>query len=87
MRINPNGKVSELLRNVPIPKMFHAVQKFDRTHIDPRDIAETVERELSRPEISVKIVPGMSVAVAVGSRGIRNIDRIVRAVVDGIKSR
>ncbi len=87
MRINPNGKVSELLRNVPIPKMFHAVQKFDRTHIDLRDIAETVERELSRPEISVKIVPGMSVAVAVGSRGIRNIDRIVRAVVDGIKSR
>ncbi|MBQ4384102.1 MAG: DUF2088 domain-containing protein [Firmicutes bacterium] len=87
MRINPNGKVSELLRNVPIPKMFHAVQKFDRTHIDPRDIAETVEREMSRPEISVKIVPGMSVAVAVGSRGIRNIDRIVRAVVDGIKSR
>ncbi len=87
MKINPNGKVSELLRDVPIPKMFHAVQEFDRTHIDPQDIAETVGKELSRPEISTEIVPGMTVAVAVGSRGIRNIDRIVRAVVDGLKGR
>ena len=38
MRISQNGKVSELLRDVPIPRMFHARQEFDGSHIDPQDI-------------------------------------------------
>ena len=32
MRIRNDGTVSRLLREVPIPRMFHAAQKFPDAH-------------------------------------------------------
>ena len=38
MRIRNDGTVSRLLRDVPLPRMFHAAQQFPDTHIDREDI-------------------------------------------------
>lgn len=47
-----------------------------------RDIPATVEAELKGAAFAQKLAPGSKVAIGVGSRGIANIDTIVRAVVD-----
>lgn len=81
MKIEVNGKVSELLKDVKIPKMFYAKQEFDSAHITREEIEEKVFMELSKNEISSKILPGMRIAITAGSRGIRNVDEITRSIV------
>lgn len=46
--IQSNGKVSELLHDVSIPKMFHARQTFPREMIRPEDIPEVVNHEMGQ---------------------------------------
>lgn len=46
------------------------------------DIPAEVYKQLAASEFSQRLRPGSKVAIGVGSRGIRNIDTIVRAVVD-----
>jgi hypothetical protein len=58
-------------------------QEFPRPRLD--DIKGRVREEFARPVIREKIKPGARAAVAVGSRGIRNIDVIVKAVLKEIK--
>lgn len=87
MKITENGKVSELLRDVPIPRMFHARQTFPREHIAPEDIPAIVARELGQPQFAALIQPGMEIAITAGSRGIRNVDIITKAIVDCVKAR
>ena len=72
----------ETLR-LPLPRMFTARQVFDSMHLD--DINGTVGTELRKPSICGLIRPGSRVAVAVGSRGIRNIDRITLALIEELK--
>ena len=43
MNIVEGGKVSELLRDIPIPNMFHARQTFPRDVIRPEDIPAILE--------------------------------------------
>lgn len=87
MEVIRGGTVSGLLKDVPIPKMFHALQEFLREVIIPDEIPAVVERELSRECFSSLIQPGMSIAITAGSRGIRNVDIITKAIVDFVKSR
>ena len=87
MKVVQGGTVSRLLENVEIPNMFHARQTFPRESICPEDIPAIVEAEIARPEFSEKIKPGMRIAVTAGSRGIRNVDMITKAVVDAVKRR
>jgi hypothetical protein len=47
-----------------------------------RDIPAAVAAELQSAAFAQKLAPGSKVAIGVGSRGIANIDTIVRAVVD-----
>lgn len=79
------GSVSALLKDVKIPKMFRAEQKFDPTHIEPADIPAVVNKELSKPEIKSRIKPGMEIAITAGSRGVANVDIITRSIVDFVK--
>src|SRR5580658_7097978 len=51
------------------------------------DIPGEVFRELNAANFGSELPPGSTVAIGVGSRGIGNIDVIVRAVVDFWKSR
>lgn len=85
MKVTKGGKVSELLRDIPIPKMFHARQVFPADCITAEEILGVVERELSQEAFASKIRPGMRIAITAGSRGIRNVDIITKAIVDFVK--
>lgn len=85
MKVTKGGKVSELLRDIPIPRMFHAEQVFPADRITAEEIPGVVERELSQEAFASKIRPGMRIAITAGSRGIRNVDIITKAIVDFVK--
>ncbi len=85
MKVTKGGKVSELLRDIPIPGMFHAKQVFPADRITAEEIPGVVERELSQEAFASKIRPGMRIAITAGSRGIRNVDVITKAIVDFVK--
>ena len=69
--------------NISLPSMHKVRQSFNREKIN--DIKETIDFEGSKESIISKIKPGQKVAVAVGSRGIKNIQQIVKLTVDKIK--
>lgn len=81
MKIRNDGTVSRLLRDVPIPQMFHAAQRFPDAHIEREDIEKAVFDEIARSGMAERIKPGMRIAITAGSRGIRNVDEITRSVV------
>ena len=81
MQIVKGGAVPNLLKAVPIPKMFHAKQEFPKDRIKPKDIAPLIYRKLSKPGFGSKIRPGMRIAITAGSRGIRNGNIITKAVL------
>ena len=87
MKVVKGGTVSGLLRDVPIPPMFRARQTFPRERIEPEQIPAAVWGELSKPEFDEKIQPGMKIAITAGSRGIRNVDVITKAIVDYVKGK
>lgn len=63
--------------------MVKVRQNFESSHI--LDVQRAVLQELSQKKIRSLINPGQSVAVAVGSRGIQNIDQIVKTTVEFLK--
>ncbi|MDF2676818.1 MAG: hypothetical protein K0Q97_1129 [Bacillota bacterium] len=69
--------------NINLPKMYKVKQSFNKDKLD--DIEGTIKLEINKDEIKSKIKIGQKVAVAVGSRGIKNISKIVKSVVDEIK--
>lgn len=87
MEIKKDGTVSRLLRDVPLPRMFHAAQKFPDTHIEREEIQKAIFTEIARSGVGERVRPGMRIAVTAGSRGIRNVDEITRSVVAWVKSR
>jgi len=68
-----------------LPPMVRVRQTFPRPHLS--DVGEAVVREFERPGIGSQIRRGMRVAIGVGSRGIAEIDTIVRATVEEVKRR
>lgn len=70
-------------RNYPLPAMHKVRQSFPRPRLE--NIEACIERELTKEDISEKIKPGAKIAVAVGSRGIKNLALIVKEVIAQIK--
>ena len=87
MKIRNDGTVSRLLRDVQLPRMFHAAQKFPDRHIERADIRQAIFDEINRSGMAERLKPGMRIAITAGSRGIRNVDEITRSVVEFVKSR
>ncbi len=87
MKYVRSEEISQLLKDVKIPKMFHAVQEFKKDRLDPAQIPAVVHEQLSRPEISEKVKPGMEIAITAGSRGVANVDIITKAIVDFCKEK
>ena len=87
MKFERSEEISNLLKDIKIPKMFHAVQKFKRDRVDPKTIPALVYEQLSRPEISETVKPGMEIAITAGSRGVANVDVITKAIVDFCKEK
>lgn len=67
----------------PLPELCKVQQIFDRTLLE--DVEGTLKRELAKKEITGKIHPGDRVAVAVGSRGIKNLFLIVSTVIEDVR--
>ena len=87
MKIRNDGTVSRLLRDVTLPRMFHASQRFPDAHIDREDIEKTIFDEINRSGMGERVRPGMRIAITAGSRGIRNVDEITRSVAAYVRSR
>ncbi len=65
------------------PKMFRIRQVFDAPKI--ANIEETLLRELESIQIRSCVKEGSRIAITAGSRGIANIDRILRIIVQFLK--
>lgn len=72
-----------MIPDLKLPKMRMVHQHFDVP--PPVDVLAEVDREWSRLKDRLDLVPGMSVAVGVGSRGITNLATVVRALVAKLK--
>ena len=70
---------------IKFPKMVKIKQKLPRYQIG--NIRETIIDQFNQSKINEQIAPGMSIAVAVGSRGINHLYEIVEAVVNELKKR
>jgi hypothetical protein len=64
--------------------MFRLRQTFEAPRVD--DIPGTVQAELKQLALEKKIKPGQSVAITCGSRGISNINVIIKAIVQHMQS-
>jgi hypothetical protein len=60
------------------PQTFRVRQVLDRPRIE--DVPARVEAEMAKLRLADRVRPGETVAIGVGSRGIAQIDKIVRAV-------
>lgn len=79
--------ITNLIKDTPIPKMVRVRQNFDKTCIPESDIPGIILRELDRPEIGGKILPGQKIAITCGSRGINHNALMARTIVDFVKSK
>ena len=80
-------QISDLLKDVKIPKMYKIRELYDATNIPAEDVPGIVTAELSRELIAEKIKPGMRIAITCGSRGIHHYPIFARAIVDFVRSR
>ncbi|MDZ4817468.1 MAG: lactate racemase domain-containing protein [Planctomycetota bacterium] len=62
------------------PQFFRVRQTFDRPHV--LDIAATVDAELDKLKLAQNVLPGQSVAITAGSRGITNVRLILKCIVE-----
>lgn len=77
--------IKELIKGVPLPKMVKVRQTFPAPEVD--NLIDTLRAEFAKPVVGETIKPGMSIAIAVGSRGVAEIATITRVVVEEIKKR
>lgn len=75
--------IDALLGSIEIPQLHKVELNFDRKRID--SIPETIDHQIEKAFHKGLISKGMEVAIAVGSRGVRNINLIVKAVVISLK--
>lgn len=75
--------LEELTAQIPLPKMVKIRQKFLVSKVENLD--QTLKEQIGGLDLKNKLKPGMSVAVAVGSRGISHIDDVARITVAELK--
>ncbi len=66
------------------PRMIQVRQRFPKSQ--PLDIRAVIEQGFRSPGIGERIEQGSRIAVAVGSRGIRNLDKIVSCLLELLKA-
>lgn len=69
----------------PLPQMYRVRQQFDGRCLE--DVQGAVRAQLARREIAGRVKPGARAAIAVGSRGIRDLYPIVETVAAWLKDR
>ncbi len=76
--------LQKLLKDIPVPKMAKVEQIFHAPEIE--DVAAEVHKAINHAEVLSRVSKGERVAIAVGSRGIADIDVLTREVVTAVKS-
>ena len=66
------------------PQMFRIRQHFDAPTL--HDVPGAVREEIAKLDLGGKIKPGQTVAITAGSRGVANIDTIIKTVVEEMKA-
>ncbi|CAN5663797.1 lactate racemase domain-containing protein [soil metagenome] len=61
------------------PKVVKVRQDFPRPRVE--DIEQTLQEQFEKEEIASRVEPGMEIALTAGSRGIANVDVILRSLV------
>lgn len=79
--------ITNLLKDVKIPKMVKVHQKFERPKIETDDIPDMIFSQFSQEKFASKIKPGMNICITCGSRGISNISLIIKSIADFCKSK
>lgn len=77
--------IRELVKNVQLPRIVKVKQQFPAMEIT--DIAAVIKEQFTKEGVGGTVRPGMRIAVTVGSRGIGEIDQIVKATVIELKNR
>lgn len=77
----------KLFSNTKIPKLYPVSFSLPRGQIKREEIPSILLAEIKEKQLDARILPGMSVAIAVGSREITNIDAVAKTIVDFVKSR
>ncbi|MFJ7364277.1 lactate racemase domain-containing protein [Peribacillus frigoritolerans] len=75
--------ISELLREIQLPKMVQVRQKFRTPHI--ADVAGEVKKAIKEAGVLSRINEDDRVAIAVGSRGVADLPILVRGTVAAVK--
>lgn len=76
--------ISQLLKDVPIPKMVEVKQVFPRPKV--KNVQEELYGELENKKLLSSIKDGQKIAITAGSRGIANLPLILKEIVKHIKS-
>ena len=75
--------IKELLKDVPLPKMVKIRQTFNADEI--LDVSAALSAALVESGQLAQIRPGMNIAIAAGSRGVAQIETLVRTTVAEVK--
>ena len=78
-----NEVLDAILSNISIPKMCRVRQHFPDEHI--KNVAVHTYESLKLSGLKEKIVPGMSIAITAGSRGIDSMEIVLREVATYLK--
>ena len=70
----------------PLPRLHRVRQHFDTVTLPREEIPARIHAEFSRAEIREKLHPGARAAVAVGSRGIANLECIVQCALNELRA-
>lgn len=76
--------IKKMLKDIPLPKMIKVKQKFHAPEI--ADVASEVQKVIDQANVLDRVTKGDRVAIAVGSRGVADIEILVREVVKVVKS-
>ncbi len=77
--------VDDLLKDMPLPTMYRARQVFKDTAI--KDIQAVLAEQFRQPAINQSIKAGQRIAIAVGSRGMNGLQKLVKITVAELKQR
>lgn len=78
--------VSDILKDIELPRMVQVRQIFKDAHIEKTDIPALVTQQLHDNGCANRIKPGDKIAITVGSRYISNISLITKSIVDFVKT-
>ncbi len=73
--------------DVPLPRVWTVEQHFKTPALNPEQVEAQARQAVAALASDPRLKPGASVAVGAGSRGVHNLQPVVRAVIVELKSR